>query len=78
MSNPGKSRSWSPGHEAGGQVGAGSREIAATRHGVAPADVRMAQSSNQNTGDAQRAAIAASNSGVIQATPADMPNPADR
>jgi hypothetical protein len=78
MSNPGKSRSWSKGHEAGGQVGAASRHIAATRQGVSPGDVSMAEPSNLNTAAAQRAAIAAATSGVTQASPDDMPPPAER
>jgi hypothetical protein len=78
MSKPVSTHTWTKGHGAGSQVGAGSRHIAAARHGVSPSAVSMAEPSNLNTADAQRASIAAANSGVIQASPSDMPPPADR
>jgi hypothetical protein len=73
MSKPVSTHTWTKGHGAGSQVGASSRQVAAARHGVSPADVRMAEPSTLTTADAQRAAIAADNAGVIQADPADMP-----
>jgi hypothetical protein len=78
MSNIVKTTRATPGHGPGSQVGGSSRQIAAARHGVSPADVKMAEPSNLNTAEAQRAAIAAANSGVIQASPSDMPPPAER
>ena len=76
MSKPITKHTWSPGHGAGSQVGASPRQIAAARHGVSPGAVRMAQPSNLNTAEAQRASIGAAQAGVIPASPQDAPPPA--
>jgi hypothetical protein len=58
-----------PGHGPGSQVGASSKEIAAARHGVSPDAVKMAEASNLNSGEAQKAAA----SGGIQPDDPTMP-----
>jgi hypothetical protein len=78
MSKPITKHTWSPGHGAGSQVGTGSRHIAAARQGVSPGAVIQSEPSGLNTAAGQRAAIAAENAGVIQASPQDAPPAADR